>query len=170
MDKEKLKQHLINDTTRLYCVLDGASVPNLPMRLFETNARNFCLFKGELAPDMLYMAPYLVQLRPDDKMTEWIMSEGIGRHWGIFIHSRHRIAEMRRHFGSLVNAYDERGNSMTFRFYDPRVLRRFLPTCTPAELETFFGKVDTFFAEAEDGENLLSFTVKDNALKRTELN
>ncbi len=170
MNKEKLQQHLINNTTRVYCVLDGASVPNLPMLLFENKARNFCLFNGDLEPDMLYMAPYLVQLKPGDKMTEWIMSEGFGRHWGIFVHSRHPINEMRHHFRSLVTVYDERANSMTFRFYDPRVLRRFLPTCTPPELETFFGKVDTFFAEAEDGENLLSFRLEDNALKQTELN
>jgi hypothetical protein len=170
MNKEKLQQNLINTTTRLYCVLDGASVPNLPMRLFETGARNYCLFKGDLKPDMLYMAPYVVQLKPGDTMTEWVMSEGFGKHWGIFVNSRHKIAEMRRHFRSLVKVYDERANSMTFRFYDPRVLRRFLPTCTPQELETFFGKVDTFFAEAEDGESLLSYRLENGALKQTELN
>ncbi len=169
MKTEKLQQHLINDTTRLYCVLDGASVPNLPMRLFETGARNFCLFKGDLKPDMLYMAPYVIQLKPGDQMTEWVLGEGFGKHWGIFVHSRHKIAEMRRHFRSIVNAYDERGNSMTFRFYDPRVLSRFLPTCTPEELDAFFGNVDTFFAEAEDGENLLSFKVENGTFKRTEL-
>lgn len=36
---------------------------------------------------------------------------------------------------------------MLFRFYDPRVLRLYLPTCTSTELEQVFGPVGTFFTE-----------------------
>lgn len=37
-----------------------------------------------------------------------------------------------------------------FRFYDPRVLRRFLPVCTPDQLYAFFGPIDYFLFEDED--------------------
>jgi hypothetical protein len=57
-----------------------------------------------------------------------------------------------------------------FRFYDPRVIAQFLPTCKPDELEIFFGKVQSFFAEAANGESLLQFQLEDQKLKQTELN
>jgi len=167
MDKERLKQHLINDTTRLFCVLDGASVPELPMQLYKMEAANHCLFKGKLEPDMLYAAPYLVYLRRNDKFTEWVFNEGFGKHWGIFVQSSSSAIEMRSHFRSLVKVYDEQAKSMIFRFYDPRVLTRFLPTCNQAQLKSFFGAVESFYAE--EGENLSRFQLDNGSLKRTEL-
>ena len=44
-----------------------------------------------------------------------------------------------------------------FRFYDPRVLRVYLPTCTGDEAEEFFGPVPEILAESEDGGSLLSY-------------
>ncbi len=165
-----IRRQLSTDATHLYGILDGAIVPDLPMRLYEAQLPNHCLFKGDLHPDLAYVAPYLVFLPPDHEFTEWVFSEGFGNDWGIFVHSRESLIEMRRHFRSIVNVYDENGNSMTFRYYDPRVLRKFLPTYTAKELKTIFGNVDTLFAESEDGENLLSFELKNDALTQTLMN
>lgn len=169
MDKERLKANLFSDRTRLFCVLDGASVPTLPKKLFETNPPNFCLLGDNPEPDVLYAAPFLVHLAPEGEFTNYVLTEGYGNHWGIFFHTRHSITEMRGHFGALLNVYDEQARPLLFRYYDPRVLRRFLPTCNSAELKTFFGKVETFFAEDAENRSLLSFRLQDNALKQTEL-
>ena len=169
MDDQKLRQHLFSETTRLYGVLDGIMVPGLPNRLYEGQIPNYCLLKGDLTPDLVHAAPYLVLLSPDSKFTDWVLSESIGKFWGIFFQSRHSIREMRRHFRAMSQAYDESGNRIAFRFYDPRVLRKYLPSCTPEELEAFFGKASTFFAEAEDRKNLLSFKLENGALKQTDL-
>jgi hypothetical protein len=170
MEKKKLEQYLNTNTARLYCVLDGASVPKLPMRLYETGTPNVCLFSGDLPADMQYVAPYLAYLGPGEKFTEWVLSEGFGKHWGIFLHTRYSMNEMRKHFRSLVNVYDENANSLIFRFYDPRVMRNFLPTCNEKELETFFGKVDSFFAESENAKGLIKYQIADKTLKQTDLN
>ncbi len=151
-------------------MLDGAAVPDLPVKLYEMGPANECLFSGELSPEMVYDAPYLVHLAPDGEFTEWVLGEGIGNHWGIFVHSAVSMTEMRRHFRGLINVYDEQGNPLQFRYYDPRVLRKFLPTCTREELSTFFGKADAFFAENEDGQSLLSFQMENDELKQIELN
>jgi hypothetical protein len=74
---------------------------------------------------------------------------------------------MRKQFRSLITVYDESGNPLLFRFYDPRVLPEFLKTCNAAELKTFFGKADYLFAE--DGQELLSFKLENNELKQTNL-
>lgn len=169
MDKQKLNQYLLSDRTKLYCVLDGAAVADLPMRLYEMRPPNYCLLSGELAPDIQYTAPYVVNLLPNNNFTDWVLAESFGKNWGIFVHCRFSITEMRRHFRSLVTVYDEQANPMLFRFYDPRVLRRFLPTCNPAELKNFFGKVQTYFAETEDNQNLLSFQLENDILKDAKL-
>ena len=72
---------------------------------------------------------------------------------------------MRKNFRGLVKIYDENAKSYIFRFYDPRVLRKYLPTCTPQELEAFFGKVTNFFAENEEGKGLLNFRLDNDGLK-----
>jgi len=45
---------------------------------------------------------------------------------------------------------DAKGKDMYFRFYDPRVLRVFLPTCTPEELSDFFGPIAGFLIESAE--------------------
>ncbi|MGH9946359.1 MAG: DUF4123 domain-containing protein [Pyrinomonadaceae bacterium] len=167
MDAENLRQHLVSPTTHLYCVLDGASVPKLPKRLFETETPNHCLFKGDLEPDMLYVAPYVVLMVHGAPFTDWVFDEGFGKHWGIFAQSRHSIREMRRHFRSLVTVYDENAKTLTFRFYDPRVLNKFVPMFDAEQLDTFFGTVESYYAESED--KLVKYQLENGSLKQKEL-
>ena len=170
MTKEDLEKILFSKRILVYVVLDGAAVDGLPMKLYEMNPPHYCLFRGELAPDMVEVAPYVVQLVQNTSFTDWVLSENSGKHWGFFAHSLHSIKEMRRHFRSLVTVYDEQGKPMIFRFYDPRVLRNFLPTCNADELQTFFGKVETFFAENEKQQPFSAFSLENDALKETPLN
>ena len=168
--REILEKALFNEPANVFAILDGASIDGLCMKIYETNPPNYCLYRGELAPDMAEVAPYLVGLRAGTAFTEWLLDARFGKHWGIFARSRHSIIEMRKHFRSLVTVHDENGKPLIFRFYDPRVLRTFLPTCNADELKTFFGKVETFFAETGDGQVLSAFKMENNELKQSELN
>lgn len=170
MTKEELEKILFSKRTRVFVVLDGASVPDLRMRLYELRPPHYCLFRGELAPDMAEVAPYVVGLMPGADFTNWVLREGYGKHWGIFAHCRHSIKEMRRHFRNLVTVYNEKGDPLIFRFYDPRVFQKFLPTCNAGELKTFFGKAETFFSEDENGEKFSEFRLERGKLKQTILN
>ena len=170
MTKEELQQHLFTGRTHVFAILDGASIDDLRQRLFETSPPNFCLFRGELEPDVAETAPYLVGLSVGTPFTDWLLGECFGKHWGIFAQSRRSMTDMRTHFRELVTVHDESGKPMIFRFYDPRVLNKFLPTCNGGELVTLFGKVDAFFAEADDGKAMSSYTLENNALSKRELN
>ena len=55
---------------------------------------------------------------------------------------------------------DESGHPMFFRFYDPRVLRTYLPTCTVAELRLIFGPVEAFLLEGEEDDELLELSLR----------
>lgn len=170
MTKEQLQQVLFSKRTRVYAVLDGASVPGLRMQLYKFDPPHFCLQRGKLEPDMAEVMPYVVILSPNSPFTDWILSESYGKHWGIFAHSRFSIHEMRRHFRALFRVHNERGEPLIFRFYDPRVLPDFLQTCNGGELKTFFGKVETFFSEDKKGEGFFAYSLDDEQLKETKLN
>ena len=170
MDQQLVRQTLFNNTTQLYGVLDGVMVPDLPNRLYKGQVPNHCLLTGDLTPDMVYAAPYLVYLSPDSKFADWVFEESFGKHWGIFVQSPRSMVELRRHFRALMQTYDERGNPMKFRFYDPRVLSKFLPTCNGGELKTLFGEVKAFYTESENDGDLVRYKLDNGKLVTTVLN
>lgn len=47
---------------------------------------------------------------------------------------------------------DENGQPLYFRFYDPRVLGAFLPTCTDQQRGAVFGDIEAFVIEGPRGE------------------
>src|SRR6266404_1277979 len=124
----------------VFAVLDGASIPDLVKSLYEHEPEYCCLYRGELQPDMASVAPYLVRLEPGDEFSELVLREGWGAHWGIFVISQTTFREFH-----TVELPDQR--TVLFRYYDPRVLRNFLPACNAAELATFFGPVQSFLLE-----------------------
>jgi len=138
------------DGTSVFAVLDGASISDLQERLYDLQPEYECLYTGELEPDMAEVAPYLVALQKGSQFTNWVIGKGWGKHWGIFAVTTVDLRVLRRHFRTFLTVYDPEGKPMLFRFYDPRVLRVYIPTCNPEELETVFGPVDKYVLEGED--------------------
>ena len=137
----------------LYAVLDGASVPSLLDRLDrERSLETACLFRGALEPDMAEVAPYVVRLDPESEFAEWIIGTGWGQHWGAFVTTRESFYTLRDHLRALTLVYRRDGTPLYFRYYDPRVLNIFLPSCSGAQLKKMFGPVDAFVAENESGD------------------
>ncbi len=149
----------------VFAVLDGASAPDLVKNLFEHEPEYCCLYRGELQPDIASVAPYLVRLEPGDKFSDWVLTEAWGLHWGIFLHTQATLRTLRDHFREFhsVELPDQR--TVLFRYYDPRVLRTFLPACNAAELATFFGPIQSFIMEGEASDSGLRFARAANALK-----
>ena len=154
-----------DDTISAYAILDGASVPNLTQQLNKAYPEHVCLYRGELAPDMASVAPYLVHLQIDTDFTNWITEEGWGKHWGIFVLSSADLRALRQHFRGLLTVYDPDSKPVLFRYYDPRVLGKFLPTCNADELEQMFGPVSSFVVEEDHGKSAMEFYLADGALK-----
>ena len=114
---------------------------------------------------MATVAPYLVKLEPKEPFTDWLLNEGWGVHWGIFLRSPTVLRALLDHFRSFhtIELPDQR--TVLFRYYDPRVLRTFLPVCNAAELTTFFGPVQTFIVEGEASDAGIRFTFVPKLLK-----
>ena len=167
--KEELQKHLFGEKVRVYAILDGASIEDLPAKMHEMRPRDFCLYRGEIDADIAEVAPYLVELAPQTYFTEWLLENCWGRHWGIFAHSPFAIEEVRKHFRKFLMVYDDAGNPLLFRYYDPRVLTKFLPTCQPEELQKLFGQVTTFFAESNERKELFRYQFFSDSLQQSAL-
>jgi hypothetical protein len=167
--QEQLEKYLFREGAYTYAVLDGASVPDLPQRIFDFKPWNICLYRGELSDEMIHVAPYLVLLEKGSEFSKWLLTECWGKHWGIFAQSPVSLSGMRKHFRSLLTVDDDLGNPMLFRFYDPRVLAPFLLTCAIDELNIIFGSVKYYFSESFDKAELVRMHVADGTLVETKL-
>jgi len=152
---ETLQKHLFSQyDTNVYAVLDGASMPDLelPRLLWKLKPEHVCLYRGQLEPDMAEVAPYLVKLEYDHPFTKLVLEKGWGNHWGVFAVTRLEagLREMRNHFRRFLMVMNPEGKTVYFRYYDPRVLRVYLPTCNAEEIEMVFGPISCYIVEDED--------------------
>ncbi|MDS4026632.1 MAG: DUF4123 domain-containing protein [Candidatus Contendobacter sp.] len=144
--------------TTVYAILDGASVPRLPQTLEQMEVESECLLRGELDPELALVAPYLAVVQsPGHPFTDWLLQEGWGRHWGVFAVSKADFRDLRMHLRTFLKVYGPDLTPLYFRYYDPRVLRVYLPTCNELELRTIFGPVLRYIVEDEDSVALLKF-------------
>ena len=145
-------------SSKVLAILDAARNESIYPAVMDFDGEYCCLF-GEGIPEVLAKAsPYLVRLDPEDDFTAWLVSEGWGDNWGIFLESGASMEELRQHFRGLLKVEDEDGKELFFRYYDPRVLRAYLLTCNETDLDTLFGPVYSLFFEGEDPNALLKYS------------
>jgi len=142
---------------QVYALLDGASIPGLPNRLAEAPEPSGCLYRGELGLDLKMTAPYLVKLHAESALLPWLWGEGWGKSWGIYVVTPLGFEELRRHFRGFLRVRDHAGRILYFRYYDPRVLRVYLPTCNAGEIKTVYGPVVRYLCEGESPDEILEF-------------
>jgi pSer/pThr/pTyr-binding forkhead associated (FHA) protein len=142
----------------LFAILDAAKDPKVLEILQNYEEPNQSLYEGAQGEALAQFGPYLVELSSNSALTETLVREGWGKNWGIFLTSTKGFKETRRHFRHFLLVQTEDGRELYFRFYDPRVLRIFLPTCTPQEINEMFGPVHCFLMEAEEPTSLIHFT------------
>lgn len=108
------------------------------------------LYKGDSEKDLADFAPYIFSLNRGNDLVSWLLEAGWGNSWGVFLQTTEPGSALVRHFRQFLMVTLDTGEEAYFRFYDPRVLRAFLPTCSTRQLREFFGPVQQFFMEDED--------------------
>jgi hypothetical protein len=149
----------------IWMILDGARSIEIFRMLLACHLEYACLYSGPLSPELEMAAPYLVQLDHGYKDTHQFISRAWGNSWGVFLRSETSLKKLRRHLREFLVVRDERGNRLVFRYYDPRVLRVYLPTCTASELRRVFGPIECFWMESGDPEELFKFDYRAMELK-----
>jgi hypothetical protein len=141
----------------IWMIVDAARDRAIFRMLLECHFEYSCLYSGFLPPALEIAAPYLVQLEYQDRDTRRLLERALGNSWGIFLKCGLRIDKLRRHLRQFLVVRDPRGSRLVFRYYDPRVLRVYLPTCNTEELRTVFGSIELFWTEDQVPEEMLEF-------------
>jgi len=153
----------------VWMILDGARSIDVFRMLIECHLEYTCLYSGPLSPELEIAAPYLVQLDHGYRDTHRFIRRAWGESMGVFFKSETSLKKLRRHLREFLVVRDEKGRRMVFRYYDPRVLRVYLPTCYASELRTVFGPIECFWTESESPEKMLEFRFRDRALEQRTL-
>ncbi|CAG0966376.1 hypothetical protein ANAEL_00930 [Anaerolineales bacterium] len=157
--KQKALEVLCRQGKPLFALLDTARDNEILPLLSGSGCTFECLYGGAFAATMSDYAPYLVAVPADSPFLRALLDQGWGESWGIFLATDAELKTLRRHLRRFLSVKLPDGRQVLFRFYDPRVLRAFLPTCTGEELERFFGPIETYCLESGTGEELLSYGI-----------
>jgi hypothetical protein len=147
---------------RIYAIIDAARDPHLARSGFEQfELERYSLFPTRTSPQMAAVAPYLVPVpfAPKYPFAESgffdLWASRFGGSAGVLLGSAAELRDVWEHLQDAFLVTDEAGSEFYFRYYDPRVLRAFLPSLEGAEARQFFGPVRRFYVEADGGAGLL---------------
>lgn len=146
-----------------YAVIDAAAVPDLMGHARALGMDLRCLFPD--APEALArVAPHVVHIGSKSNFFHhW--ADGLGSNAGILLESPDRLEAMFDHCRRVFLSSTQEGQTRFFRFYDPRVLRPYLPTCTLDELTKFFGATHAILVEDENPTRLLRYMPSNAGLR-----
>jgi hypothetical protein len=130
----------------VWAILDGARDPAIRLALIESRLEFRCLYSGRLPRELEIVAPHLVELLPGHRLTHTLLDQGWGRSWGVLLKIQDP-SNLRHHLRKMLKVDGLGARPMLFRYYDPRVLRAFLPQASALQLRDFFGPVAAWYAE-----------------------
>ena len=136
----------------VYAILDGARDKRIEAFHRQGQLKSSCLYEGELSYSMAIAAPYIMRLEKDHPQTNQIIQQGWGNSWGIFAISwpPATLIKVRHNCRKIARVKGPDGKNLIFRYYDPRVLRNYLPNCDQQEADKVFGHVTDFVVEGEN--------------------
>jgi hypothetical protein len=134
----------LRERGELFVVLDACDEPSVPILCDGLgDERCVSLYRGEAEEVYADIAPYLVHV-DSDEVLEWVTAFSRKIAWGIVLVAPTPLQALRTHLRKFLKVLDPDGKRLYFRFYDPRVMEMFLPTCDASQLEEFFGPVKAY--------------------------
>ena len=136
---------------KLYAIVDGALAVEAALAARVMGHRLYTLFSGDLAKEAAHAGPILVPITERVAfLSKW--AETLGSNAGVLFEAPLDLDSIYPHLRHIFVVKDKEKQEYFLRFYDPRVLRGFLPTCTQEERAEFFGPVTRWISENEKGE------------------
>jgi len=130
----------------------------------ELNPAAEPLFKDPDDLPLQSVGPFLFPFQACPPFNRFFFDLGWGCHWGVIVQAATDLPTLSSHFRKFLKVHTDHGLELYFRFYDPRVLRIFLPTCDRSQLMDFFGPVRHFILEDEDRRYALKFSLQNGML------
>ena len=143
---------------RTYAILDAAVCPHLPEMLETSELEHRCLFTGTALEETGDVAPWLVALDPDHRLTRMLIStsDRPGGLWdlepGIVLKSHLDFAALWSHCRKFTRIEDAGGKWLYYRFWSAPVSTRVLSLGNRPEMVQF---VSPFFPASDPGFEVL---------------
>lgn len=150
---------------RAYALLDASQSADIPVCLQGFPSPATCLFNGAAYDDLAEVAPWLVELHRYSNVWDWLVEDGFGQNWGIFLHSQLPLPKLKTHLKKFVKIDDPDGVAYYFKYYRPEHLNTYLPVLEPAQAARFFQGVEAIWAESRtEAGRLHRHCLKDGSL------
>ena len=122
-----------------YAIIDGAIEEGLLEFLKKINSPHCCLYAAPIQPDLVALAPYLVEVSPE--VDTWLQAKDSP--WGIYLTSELGLRELQQHFRHyLWSIIPEQKKPVLMRYYDPRNIWAITSILTDRQLLSFIEPVD----------------------------
>jgi hypothetical protein len=144
----------------LFVVLDAGRDSRIPA-LIEASGEQFAMV------DPTGRTPlYIVAVPPQSPLLDPLIKDGWGRGWGFYATARVDLEMVCGHLRSYLMLRNQDGRSLTFRFWDPRVLRAVVPAMMPREALDFFGPLSRLITESERAELAVEFVISSRGARQ----
>ncbi len=154
---------LYRDNETVFAVLDPLRDARIPAFLDASGEPFVPLDDGSR------IAAYVVQLPRTSRLLDVLVKDGWSRGWGFYCTSPLLLDEICAHLKTFVTMYTLGGIAMTFRFWDPRVLRACAPALLPQEAVDFFGPLTRLIVEGEKPEMAMEYSLGPRGAKQQSL-
>jgi hypothetical protein len=153
----------------LYAIVDAARDRAILKLLREASPEYQSLYEGAQGEELKEVAPYLVRLPGDSPVLKSLVSQGCGKSWGVYLTCDLPLKELREHLRRFLKKKLPNGENVFFRYYDPRVLRIFLPTYRGVSATEFFGPVESYLVEEETAGVFGRFLLSEKTVNKAKL-
>ena len=144
----------------LYFLADAARMRGEIHHAKELNPEHTCLYEGDSERFLSAVAPWLFAVEKGGAFARWLSTHGHAQSWGVIVHFPEDPVQLYKHLRRHLIVQAEDGTDMYFRYYDPRVLRNYIPSCKIGALHDLFGPIRTFVAEDGEGK-LVEYSLDD---------
>lgn len=138
----------------LYLLIDFANndeyILNVKLKLFKYAVP---LLKGTKDDSIKNAGPFIVQFNEEQKPVHEDLKE-FGNY--VLLSSKSPIDQLANHFREFIYQ-TVKEQEFFFRFWDPRVLQKFFPTCSLKQLDQFFRSVKIFLMKESANENAIGY-------------
>lgn len=149
---------LIEPPAASFLVLDAAREKDVLSEVRQSGLPHRSLYRGNTAVRLRRVAPYLVDISAADAGLA-LLQRAWGRAWGIVIQAADSCFDaMHAHLRRFLMVDHIDGRRVYFRYYDPRVMAAFLPSCNDEQHAALFALPTRFIVESDDGESAITFT------------
>ncbi len=143
---------------RLYIIVDGAQDERIYPTLAASENLTRSLYRMNVDEALKAAGPWLLQLHKGDWLSSWCINEGLEKNWFVIFASKGKtFPHLLHHFRRFAIVQDEQGKHLYFRYYDPRVLAAYLPTCNDSERLFVFGHIPCFWVKDAESAQFTQF-------------